>query len=339
MVLPRLKNSPDLWRLARDLGIHQGSDPVVDIVGHAVRRVRRFLRKYPCATLTELLDMVAANLETEFVCVNTDDEVDELERQQLSHGETGFLNLRKQLGPTVYGITFRRLRAGRLDRSFISVIDCRGDKRHRAYFTKWHELAHLLTLTDQRRLKFLRSHAPEERKDPEEALMDIIAGEVAFLPEIVTSYAEGRLTFYEVERLRDRLCPDCSRQAALLGLVRAWPQPVLLLDITLGLKASEALALEQGRFGFSPAAVAVPRATRVTINEAAKMAGLRIHPNMRVPSGSVIYQVFSEAAEHLYAFENLDMWSSSDGSRLPSQAVHVEARRLYHATYALIAIE
>jgi hypothetical protein len=337
MVFPRkLKDAPEIWRLAKDLGLQPRQGPVTAIVRHAIRRVQEIRKEFPCASLAELLEAVAAKLDTLFVEVHTDAEVDVLERAYLARGETGFVNLKAQLNAKVFGITFRLLRPTNIDRAFVSIIDCRGAKRYRAYFTKWHEVAHLLTLTAQRRLKFCRSHEPGERKDPEEALMDAIAGEVAFLPEIVRPHAHGRLTLDTIDQLREALCPECSRYAAVLGFAHAWSNPVLLVEVELALRTADAALAEQGQFDFAAPAVAVPRATRVTPNEAARVAGLRIHRNMRIPEDSVIQCVFTGRAERLQAAENLGMWSASDGTRLTARSVHVEAFRLNESVFALI---
>lgn len=337
MVSPnKLKSAPEIWRLAKDLGLQPGEDPVGAVVRRSVQRVRKILKQFPCLTLAELLDTVAAHLDTVFLEVHADAELHDVGQRYLSRGETAFIDLGEQLNPRVFGLTFRLIRPMHLDRAFVSIIDCRGGKRYRSYFTKWHELAHLLTLTEQRRLKFCRSHEPAERKDPEEALMDAIAGEVGFLPEIVRRHARGHLSLESVDELRERLCPDCSRHAAVLGFAHAWPTPVLLLEVNLALRAADAALADQGKFEFAAAATLVPRAVRVTPNEQAREAGLRIHRNMRVPEASVIYRLFAEGAERLEAEENLNMWSASDGTRLASRPVHVEAFRLNDQLFALI---
>ncbi len=84
----------------------------------------------------------------------------------------------------------------------MSIIDCRGEKSWRNYFSKWHELAHLLTLTPQTRFKFCRTHCVAEQKDPEEAAMDVIAGAVGFLPDLIREHASGDISFDKVFQLR-----------------------------------------------------------------------------------------------------------------------------------------
>ena len=173
----RLKSDPQVWRLAADLGLRPTADPVADIRAFCRKRLRALLRDFHCTTLRELLDTAAAHLDTLFVEIHTDEQLDEVKREYVAKGEVIFATLDTQLSPETFAITFRRRRALPGERAFISVIDCRGEKTWRAYFSKWHELAHLLTLTDQARLSFCRTHGDGDHRDPEEALMDVLAGE------------------------------------------------------------------------------------------------------------------------------------------------------------------
>src|SRR4051794_34976717 len=110
MVSPkRLNDAPEIWRLAKDLGLQPRQAPVSAIVRHAVRRVQDVRKQFPCASLAELLEAVTANVDTVFVEIRTDADVDLVERAYLSRGETGFVNLRAQLHAQVFGITFRLL--------------------------------------------------------------------------------------------------------------------------------------------------------------------------------------------------------------------------------------
>src|SRR5262249_12993533 len=65
---------------------------------------------------------------------------------------------------------------------YLAVINCRGWHRSRRYFSKWHEVIHLLL--DGRQLRFAFRKRAAERKHPEEVLVDKIAGELAFHPDL-----------------------------------------------------------------------------------------------------------------------------------------------------------
>ena len=331
-----LKNSFQISRLAADLGLHHKEDPVTSILTFCHRRIDSIFREFHCTTLSELMKAAAASLDTLFIEIHDADDLAHVGVSHLERGELIFATLPEQLGPHVYAITFKLTRPRESDRRFVSIIDCRGDKACRKYFSKWHELAHLLTLTPQTRLKFCRTHAEPEEKDPEEALMDLIAGEVGFCPQLVRPHATGEISFEKIAELREKLCPDASQQASLIGLVKAWPAPCVLVEARRGLKAHERRSLAQGRLPFHDGPAAVLRAVKVTSNRAAERVGMTIHRNMRVPKQSVITQVFEDGLIRLEADEDLAWWTSSSGCGLAPRPITVKARRHWEAAEALI---
>jgi hypothetical protein len=73
----------------------------------------------------------------------------------------------------------------------------------------------------------------------------------------------------------------------------------------------------------------------VTVNDAARDAGIRFHSHWRVPTRSVIARVFAEGG-HGRATEDLSWWTTSDGSRLEPFPVVVEARKGWDSVQALL---
>ena len=59
----------------------------------------------------------------------------------------------------------------------MAVIDCRGGKLARRFFTRWHEIAHRLTTHADRGDE---EPAYRSEHDPIERMMDEIAGHVGF---------------------------------------------------------------------------------------------------------------------------------------------------------------
>jgi hypothetical protein len=327
----------EIVALAADLGIRPSADPVRDILACCEKRVRRFLRDFPdCRTLTELLDIVASKLGTKFEVIKSDEELLEVRDRYARLGERSFASLPEDLDDDVFGITFRRIAKRPWELPFVSVIDCRGDKCFRSYYTKWHELGHLLILTDQMRLSFRRTHAVHDHKDPEESMVDVIAGTFGYFKDIVRPMANGALSWENIEAVRTQLCPESSQQAAVIGIVKSWPVPALLIQATLGLKQGEKRQLDQGTLDFADGPVPVLRAVQVTPNDAARRSDLVIFPNMRIPERSIIHRLFAEELHEARAEEDLVWWESSDGTRLPSLKVHVLARRQWNAVQALI---
>lgn len=332
----KLKRSPRIWKLAADLGLKPKADALTDIVGFCKRRVRSFLAEFPCGTLSDLLTFAAAKLDTYFIEIRTEEELRAVKQQFLDLGEIEFANLEDQLGPDVYAITFRRIAPRSDDRQFVSVIDCRGQKAWRSYFSKWHELAHLLTLTPQMRLKFCRTNCVAGQKDPEEAAMDVIAGAVGFLPDLVRQHAKGNISFEKIQELRAKLCPEASVQASLIGFTQSWPTPSLLLQADMAFRKQEKADAAQQSFGFKERPEPALRAVNITSNDAARELGLEVFRNMRAPKESVIHKVFSDVAASLKAVEDLGWWEASDGTSLPDRRVVVEARRFGADVFALI---
>lgn len=333
---PGLRNSFQIARLADDLRLDYQEDPVAAILAFCHQRINTIFEEFNCSTLSELLQAAAAKLDTLFIDIHDDADLIEVRARYLSRGELVFATLAEQFGPHVYAITFRLIRPREDDRRFVSIVDCRGVKAPRNYFSKWHELAHLLTLTPQARLKFCRTHAAPEEKDPEETLMDVIAGEVAFWPALVQPHATGEISFEKVAALRERLCPHASQQASLIGLVKSWPEPCVLVEARPAFTARERRSLEQGRFEFHDEPLAVLRAVNVTVNRAAERAGMTIHRNMRVPRKSALSRVFEGSRMHLEAREDLAWWTSSTGRGLAPRPVTVKARCQRDAAQALI---
>jgi hypothetical protein len=310
----RLKNSVSVWKLARDLGIAGSEDPIAAVIKFCERRVKKVLETFPeCRTLNELLDCVAAKLGTIFEIVTTDEDLRKIKKKYVLKGEKIFAGLDKELSEDVFAITYRRNNREGWEPEFVSVIDARGSKAVRAYFTKWHELAHLLTLTDQLRLSFRRTHVAKNFNSPEEALMELIAGHFGFYGPFIKPRIGGTISFEAIEALRHEVCPEASQQSALIGIVKAWPHPCLLLNARLA--ARKGAALQRNLFARNDSTASL-RAVHVTINEPARQMDLAIYENMRVPETSIIYRVF-QGMPHGDAVENLSSWETSKGFRLP----------------------
>jgi len=329
-----LKNSTSVWKLARDLRI-VGRDPIAGVIEFCERRVKKALETFPdCHTLSDLLDCVAGKLDTIFEIVTSDENLEQIQRKYVNNGEKIFAGLDKELSEDVFAITYRRNNRESWEPEFVSVIDVRSAKASRAYFTKWHELAHLLTLTDQLRLSFRRTHVAKNFNSPEEALMEVIAGYFGFYAPLVKPHISGAISFDAIEALRQKLCPEASQQSALIGIVKAWPQPCLLLTARLAKKKGDA---RQGRLFGNKNSQDSLRAVHVTVNEAAHRENLAIFENMRVPEISIIHRLFHDGSvPYGEAVENLSSWEASKDFRLPDRLVQVEARRAWGSVDALI---
>lgn len=332
----RLNQSTKIWRLAKDLGIRTVSDPVSDILNLCEKRIKKLLTEATdCQSLSGFLGWVAGNLETSFEEIRSDSDLANIKRKYLSLGEKIFATLEQEFSDGVLGITFRRSHRESWEPQYVSVIDCRGGNAVRAYYTKWHEVAHLLILTDQSRLCFKRTQHLSDQ-DPEEVVIDLIAGKFGFYPPFIRPHINGEISFEQIEALRQSLCPEASNLSSLLGFVKAWPEPCLLVLCQEALKKAERRRNLQPGFDFIDLPVPSLRAVKVTINEPAKKKGISIFPNMRVPERSIIHRVHNGETDYAEALEDLSWWTTSSGDVLPKQQIMVKAKVLWGDTYALI---
>jgi hypothetical protein len=332
----KLNNSTTVHVLAADLGLRPSGTPVQEIIAFCKKRVKKFLADFAgLATPPQLLCLLASKLGTVFVEIHSDSDLYRIVQEYVERGELAFANLEQELAHDVLGITFRLTHPGKYDRPFVSVIDCRGDRLPKAYFTKWHELGHLLILTDQRRLQYARSHSLHEPKSAEESLVDVLAGEFAYYEPMVRPMAQGEISFQKIQAIRDQLCPGGSLTSAIIGIAHAWPRACLLVEAKLSFKKGDGNP-DQARLGFVPRPVEELRAVHVAPNPDARKRGICIYQNFRVPKASIIARNFEEGQSDGEALENLNWWRSTDGTQLQNLSVLVRAKRVGGSVYALI---
>ena len=290
-----LSASPAIRRIAEEMGILFEKDPARALIDYCQTVTARYIAEYGgCSTSGELLNICAQKTGTRFEVVSTNQELDHLMQSWVGRGELQFATIEREFERGVVGITLRLQRPEEWEPPFISVIDARGERRNRAWFTKWHELGHLLILSGSSRERFCRTHVLDGIREPEEALVDRIAGACGFHPVLVRPLASGSPTFEKVEAIRQRLCPDASIQASRFGIVNAWPSPCLLLECRMAPHQSHTSKGSEGEL----------RAVGVTVNEAGRTTGLSVFANMRVPTRSVITRVF-EGQKRPPEIENL----------------------------------
>ncbi|HZZ77248.1 MAG TPA: hypothetical protein VFE62_01945, partial [Gemmataceae bacterium] len=301
--MSRLDQEPEVIELARKLGLSRLGDPVLAVVGHCLNRIGCWVRSDgPVSTIGELESVVARRLHMVFEEVETDEALDALIRKYVKLGEGVFAYLKHDLEGETFGATYRRSTAAHdaPDR-LVAIIDCRGDKQTRRFFTRWHEVAHFLIEPDPEAVE-----TPVRRASysPLERLMDEIAAHTGFYEPIFgPAFARemagcSRLTFQVVEAVRRQQFAEASFQATLFACHRRLTTPVLYLEAALAHKADEARQIKQGvQWLFDEAKPeALVRAVQVIANDAAKESGLLIHENMRVPPSSVIHGLFQDEA-------------------------------------------
>lgn len=344
-----LNQSPDIVRIANTLGIHQNPRPVEAIVAYCMKRVGDWVGEMGGADSLEQLErIVCAKLRLKFEYINSDEDLARIRETYLAKGEQIIRKILDDMDAKTFGAVFRRRHATGKDRDlYVAVIDCRGEKLARKFFTKWHEIAHLLTPNDNQ-MEFIFQRNQSVKK-PEEQLMDVIAGKIGFYPPIFRRAfnaelaAFPRFSFGLVQRVRDNVCSDASFQATLHACLEAYERPCLLVRAELALTKAEQdqVAGRQSQLFPQERPLAVLRAVAVHRNDAARAAKFHVHENMRIPEKSRIFHAYQELARggggtELPCFENLDLWQHSDGRGLPTREVAVYTRAQGKALLALV---
>src|SRR5712691_2478237 len=160
-------------RMASELGISPDKDPVRGVVDYCTRKIQGWLRS--CAQLpgdlAELEALICEKMHLMFEEVWSNEDLERVIGKYVAMKEFVFVKLRGDLDRETFATLMERSTATAVspDR-YVAVVDCRGEKASRRYFTRWHEIAHLLTLTRQLELPFHRSR---KQRDPIEQLMDV----------------------------------------------------------------------------------------------------------------------------------------------------------------------
>jgi hypothetical protein len=338
-----LRDEPEILRMANALRVGPG-DPVEQIIAFCKGRVESWCGKgRRRRTIEDIERIVCEKLNLVFEEFGNEDELASLVNKYVSMGEAIFATLPGLFDEKTYATLIERRKINRNSRDrYIAVIDCRGGKAARRFFTRWHEISHLLTLYDQLELPLHRSTA---KKTPTERLMDTIAGEVGFFDPILKPIvdaelsSDGRLSFEAVERIRTRYSPTASFQSTLNACVRRAYIPAAVLEAGLGFKKREVEQVETLQLALIPCDPPKPKIRVLSFvpNEYGR-GKIQLHRNMEVPATSPLVTLLRSAGPLMDQtwVEDLGTWEHSDGSRLPSALVRFEARRIKDHVLALI---
>ena len=347
----QLARDPRVVKLAKDLGLNWRGDCLVAIRDHAMAQIEgiRSTSPLPVDDLDALRVMVCDKFRVRLEFIREDADI---ERIAAAHSTFHSL-LRQRLAlefrdGTTEGITLEREEWDPRFFRYLAVVDARGARAARAYFTAWHELAHLLVHPEQLPFPgFRRTPAAAERdKEPLESVVDHVAGRVAFYPPLFRPAVEraiadhGGLTFGALESARDLAAPTASLFATAMGSLQVIGSPAVFVTPTLALKASEQRFSQGAQRAFDFAAAPVQeklRVTAVAANDEAAKSHIQIRRNMRVPDKSVLAQAHASLCDvTLGADEDQAWWETSRGGALPSLPIRVEAVRRGRYVYGII---
>jgi len=182
-----------------------------------------------------------------------------------------------------------------------------------------------------------------------EKLTDMVAAELGFYGPIFKPLLKQKLAVHRrvnfalVEEVRQAYCPDASLQATLNACVSHAEAPVILIEAGLEYKKAERARLNSQQMTLLPERrpTAKLRVRSSISNQAARELGIVVHKNMRVPTGSVVGQVFAAEVDEATAYqqeaiENLSVWTFSDGGALPGFSAHIHARKVGDGVMAIV---
>jgi len=341
---------PKIARLAQDLGLRPQRNPLPQIRDYALNRVASFLEKFPAQSLDELLDVVAACLSVYVEYIKDDSDVDRIAKEQ---GAFFDCNLRALLqaeflrGDTE-GVVLQPDLIEVGDLKHLAVVDSRGDRKWRTYFTAWHELSHLLISPEGLPEPVRRTPSPSFRsKDPIEQVVDDIAGRVAFYmpifePILAGALAHaGELSLSTIEAVRIQAAPEASFFATTLAVMRLVQEGACVFQVELALKKEEQKLLSAPQLSLPGLTLPTPqpklRVQRIIPDNSPKQL-VKIFKNMRVPFRSIINQSYLQESDGiiLTADEDLSWWETSRGGPLAPLPVRVSALRRGSYLYAMI---
>jgi len=343
-----LSFEPEIIAMANALHLADG-DPVANIVNFCRNKLARWIAECgPVRTAWDLEKIVCQKLNLVIEHVWSDDDLDKLIKTYVEDGDFVFAHLKKDLDEHTFATLIRRKPlTSKSENRYVAVIDCRGDKGLRRVFSRWHEIAHILTLYRQMELPFHRSTV---EKNATEKMMDIIAGETCFYAPIFVPVLEakvksyGRLTFEAVNSVREDFYPEASFQATLNACGAQVKTPVVLLEIGMGLKKTEQRRVQSKQIELLPAKPPKPQ-LRVLVsmaNKSARQIPLQIPRYMRVPSRSILAKIFKGEADLASisgeAQENLAWWTSSDGGSLSPAQVNIQAAKVKDRVVAIVSL-
>jgi len=324
--MARIALDQEVRAVATQLGVPLRVDPTTIIVERCVQKVSAWAAELgPPASPQELLDIVCEKLRLRFELVECDADLAKIKHRYLSEKELAFVDLEREFNATTDAVVIRlQHQPAWSNVRYVAVIDGRGAKQSRVWFSKWHEIAHLLA---EPQTKFIFRRTQAFKREPVERLMDQIAGALAFYePLFAPSLRKAKIdlarpTLRGLADFASNTCSHASLQATLTAALRFIDVPAIMIEAKPGLKTAE-----RGSGAVRSNAQPKLRAVSAAHNTAALRSRIFVHRNMRVPKESVIAKVFSGHAElEFKPHQECLSWWESAGERLGRQAVVVEA--------------
>jgi len=351
LTMANLSRNPQIIRLAGTLGLSSRGDCATEITRYALDKVERAVAESPftVTSLEALREVLADRLS---VCIRYLDFDSDLSAIVEEFGQA-IPHLAGQLRADFVhgrseGLLLALQRKEEWQRRYLAIIDRRADEANRAYFTAWHEIAHLLTLPAQLAFAGMRRSPTREeiKKDAIEQLTDQIAGLVAFYeplfkPVFQMETGGAPLTFPIIERVRLNTAPEASFHSAALACVRLCRHPTLFVKLERRYRAREQRRQSAGQL---PLPISAETATQPQLriaqcyaNAAAQRSALEIFRQMRVPPQSLLTRVFESGYDSdATGNEDQSWWETSKDGPLTALPLTVHGYRRGAHVYGML---
>ncbi len=201
---------------------------------------------------------------------------------------------------------------------FVAIIDARPERQSRAWFAERHEPSHILIDDPGANVVWRRTRA--KRPEPIERVVDAVASAVGFWKPVVEPTLAVALQEYQnplaaFDAVRRVLAPSASREATYRALAELFNTPLVLLRADYDCRSEDREPRGDPRRSWAL------RAKTVIQNARAKMLGINIWENFRIPSHSVIRPAVGMRSQ----VDNLSNWESERSGPLNPCRVRVIA--------------
>lgn len=348
--MTRLDRDPAVLELARELGLSTRGRVLKRIRDHALSYVEECRASLPgIGSLEQLRSLLCDRLSICLRIINENADLNAV-AEEFSFSEVERRNLIREFDhEQVEGWLVRNPRVEPGLRRWIAIVDGRGPRAVRAYFTAWHEIAHAIVTPHQLQLLLRRSVPVDKSKDPVESVVDSVTGDLAFYAPLISPVLHqeidrrgGRLSLDAIEAMRLQVAPDASFQSAAIAATGLSEHPVLFVCVDRQYKRSQIKAVQssQRELALSGAVTRIRPKVRLAMAVPAAEAGsgVTIFSPMRVPPESVLMRAWESPRDvKLRADEDQGWWETSKAGSLPRKPVRVEALRRGSFVYGLIS--
>ena len=346
--MPKTFRAPEIRSLARAFGL-QSDDCWRALIEFALDQAEHLVEGFSCKTAEEMRLLISNRLRMKLEFIHQDSDIAVIAANHAGISPILSRLLRNEfITDDTEGLTLTNQFASPSDHKYIAIVDARGEREARAYFTSWHEIAHILLDPPNSQAVMVRRTPPQAaRKDPIEQLVDATAGRLAFhdslfKPALVDAVKDyGGLGFTAVEAARDVVAPTASIYATAVGSVRLLKTPALFLTAELGYKRDELEYLEMQQNSLFPELDIQPEPKLRLQDVIANVRGqelFKLRQNMRVPHQSIITAAHESMIDvTLSGREDQSMWETSGKGALPHLPLRVDAARRGRYVYGLIS--